>query len=346
MPPPPPYLSIVIASRNDDHAGGMTERMRACVHGILDQSRRHGARVELVLVEWNPPPDRPPLKDLFDWTKAGPCVARVITVPPEVHRRYAHWEQVDLHWAAAQNVGIRRARGQFVLITTADLLFSDALFRFFAEEKLEPDGMYRMTRRDVRREALAQGTIDERLAYCEKNVIRVAPKLRNAFAGAHGIPDLHTMAAGDFQLLSRDRWHALRGIPEADITGMGFDCIQCYRAHRSGAREIFLEPPMALYHIDHEGSISMTASPLGTAVKNAARSVRDALPGPVRRALAPMLYGGFMRNNRFRARGVPHMTYREFQALIIDLYRGRRTDDFNDAGWGQAGAALTDTEFG
>ena len=48
-----------------------------------------------------------------------------------------------------KNVGIRRARGQFVLATNIDILFSDELAKYLAARRLEPGRMYRIDRHDA-----------------------------------------------------------------------------------------------------------------------------------------------------------------------------------------------------
>jgi len=52
-----PFLSVVATSRNDNHGGDIDRRMQLCLAGLAAQANRHELPVELVLVEWNPPPD-------------------------------------------------------------------------------------------------------------------------------------------------------------------------------------------------------------------------------------------------------------------------------------------------
>ena len=49
----------------------------------------------------------------------------------------------------AKNVGIRRARGQFILATNIDILFSDELAEYLATRRLEHGRMYRIDRHDA-----------------------------------------------------------------------------------------------------------------------------------------------------------------------------------------------------
>jgi len=131
------YLSLVVTARNDDHGGNLLGRMQAFVNGWLGQAKRHGIPSELILVEWNPPPDRPRLRDALRWPASGPCTVRIIGVPPELHRRFRYAEALPLYQMIAKNVGIRRARGRFILATNIDILISDELAAYLAEQKLE-----------------------------------------------------------------------------------------------------------------------------------------------------------------------------------------------------------------
>ena len=58
-----PYLSIVICSRNDNHGGNMLRRMQVSISGLLEQLEKHRIESELILVDWNPPADKPLLKE-------------------------------------------------------------------------------------------------------------------------------------------------------------------------------------------------------------------------------------------------------------------------------------------
>ena len=51
-----PYLSLVVAARNDNHGGNMLARMQAFLDAWLVQSARYRLSSEIVVVEWNPPP--------------------------------------------------------------------------------------------------------------------------------------------------------------------------------------------------------------------------------------------------------------------------------------------------
>jgi hypothetical protein len=143
------YLSVVAVSRNDDHGSNLRGRMQHFVDGFVAQCRRHQLDAELVLVEWNPPLGRPRLADALRWPEdPGPASIRIITVPPEVHAQFAHSSQLPLFQMIGKNVGIRRARGRFILATNVDILLDDAIVQYL-RDRLRSGTVLRVDRYDV-----------------------------------------------------------------------------------------------------------------------------------------------------------------------------------------------------
>jgi hypothetical protein len=172
-----PYLSIVATARNDNHGGNLLRRMQIFVDACINQCKRHNLASELVIVEWNPPADKPKLAQALRWPEdTGPCEVRIIEVPPEVHNRYRHAAALPLYQMIAKNVGIRRARGEFILVTNIDVVFSNELMAFIAARKLEHGRIYRVDRTDVDQNVPVDGTLDEQLAHCRDHVIRLCAR--------------------------------------------------------------------------------------------------------------------------------------------------------------------------
>ena len=169
-----PYISVVVAARNDNHGGNMIGRMQAFLDSWIIQASRHNLPSEIIVVEWNPPADRGRLMDELRWPPdMGPCEARFIEVSREVHDRLPHAAAIPLHQMIAKNAGIRRARGQFVLATNLDIIFSAELMRFLGERRLERGKMYRLDRTNVASYIPAGATVDELLAFCESHMLRI-----------------------------------------------------------------------------------------------------------------------------------------------------------------------------
>src|SRR5260370_31988025 len=142
-----PYLSVVVIGRNEGH---LFERLQVFVDGWIKQAKRHGLRSELLVVEWNPPCGRPRLEKALRWPEdAGPCDVRIIEVPAALHERYRYADAIPLYETIARNAAIQRARGEFILVTGAGVLFSDEVMRFLAARRLEKGRLYRIDRHDV-----------------------------------------------------------------------------------------------------------------------------------------------------------------------------------------------------
>src|SRR5688572_31852615 len=56
-----PYLSVVAASRNDDHGGDPLVRTQIFINSFALQCERYKLPAELILIDWNPVRDRPGL---------------------------------------------------------------------------------------------------------------------------------------------------------------------------------------------------------------------------------------------------------------------------------------------
>ena len=167
------HLSVVAGSRNDDHGGKLLYRMQHFVSGFIKQCMKHQLRAELILVDWNPPEGKISLSEALKFPEnKGPCSVRIITVPKEVHETLRFAKELPMFQMIAKNVGIRRARGRYVLATNIDVLFSDQLIQFLRDD-LKPDFLYRVDRLDVPSKLPDSNSIDEILEYCKSSYFRI-----------------------------------------------------------------------------------------------------------------------------------------------------------------------------
>ena len=172
-----PYISVVVAARNDNHGENMLGRMQASLGSWIRQAQRYHIPSEIVVVEWNPPAGCEPLKEALQWPESiAPCAVRFVQVPPEVHASIPNAGAIHLHQMIAKNVGIRRARGRFILATNIDIIFSAKLMQFLAERTLEEDAFYRIDRHDIASDIPANAKIDELLAFCRSHVLSVSAR--------------------------------------------------------------------------------------------------------------------------------------------------------------------------
>ena len=379
------HLSLVATSRNDNHGGYLTQRMQHFVDGFIAQCKRHAMRAELIMVEWNPPRERRPLAEELAWpADCGTCEIRIVTVPRELHDALPHGDKLPLFQMIAKNVGIRRARGRFVLATNIDILFSDGVMRRM-RDRLRDGHLYRVERHDVPTHVPASADFDRVLEFCEREAFRrhvsgftlfrrdgrwqprsalaaktqsvwqtVVRTWRRAWGGGGPVQagepsrenlrplrrtiwlalrslqwfwhavirrELFTNACGDFTLLSRADWFALRGYPEWPVYSWNIDSILLYQAHRSRIREIYLGDAAPVYHIEHSpGSGFTPESP-------------DKL------------------FERLAALGIPYLDWeRDMEPKIREMDRARARGEFpivyNDADWGLARHSLPEQRVG
>jgi len=341
-----PYLSVVLASRNDDYAGGMLTRLQVFINSFLEQADHHKLASELVLVDWNPPPDRLPLKDALSWSDRNDfCTVRVIKVPPSVHRRLKFSDKLPILIHRARNVGVRRARGKFILPTSPDILFSDKLIQIFASRELKTELMYRTYRYDVPEYVMQLPSLNSRLAYCEQNILRVYGQ-SNMVMDVNGHPVLHTNASGDFTLLSRDFYFKLHGIPEeTEYHSVHFDSVFCYMAYASGAKEEILRDPMRIYHIEHAlSSWRLRKTWLDRLlVSKPVRGLRSYVPKRFRRRIVSLARKVVPSRSEVERLGVPQITWEEAEQIIDELLESKRPIAYNNDSWGLAHFDLVET---
>ena len=257
-----PYLSVVVTSRNDDFGGGMLRRLQLFLENFLVLGSRHGLDAELILVEWNPPPG-PRLHEVLRPRSPGHRFpVRFIEVPARIHARYPGHEALPLFQMIAKNVGIRRARGEYILATNQDVLLNDALFAFLASRSLQRRTLYRIDRFDCHGDVPIEASVDEQLSWCEKHGIRINTRhgtfpLRN-FGSRPLSQRWPRGATAAEQLLTPRRarrlgaalWKKARsiftGIAEMHTNGCG-DFTLCHRDHWHAVRGYVELPSYSLY---------------------------------------------------------------------------------------------------
>ena len=202
-----PRLSVVATSRNDDHGGHLLERMQWFVDGLAWNADRRGTETELVLVEWNPPQERPPLREVLRWPSEDSMLAvRILTVPPAEHTRLLPAGGIPMMQMIAKNVGIRRARGDNVLATNIDIMLAPELFDL-ATTKIGNGTVWRADRNDVEFPFSDDVvTAPDALAYCSSHPIRYERRDGIYYPG-HGRTLPIYQGIGDFLV-----WQATRSL--------------------------------------------------------------------------------------------------------------------------------------
>ena len=273
-----PKISFIVTARNDNYGGDFLQRTQSFIDVLLAMCERHALDMELVIVEWNPPAENPPLPEVLKWPAAFTHTrVRIIRVAEELHRTFPGSDKLQVLEFIAKNVGVRRAAGEYILVTNPDILFPEDTIKYLAVKKLSRDCFYRATRYDV---AVPQSPIsqpDRYLAYCADHVLRINGMLGTFFKkkGCRDIPDRlwnifgyfvwrlkffpldmpFTNASGDFMLMHRERWQELRGYAEivgTDKNGfLHIDAFNVYSALFLGLKQVKLGRNLRVYHLEH-----------------------------------------------------------------------------------------------
>jgi hypothetical protein len=338
-------LSVVATTRNDEHGGHLGARMQLFVDGLAEQAERFRFPLELILVEWNPPAERPPLLEALRWATTDYFRPQVITVPRELHQSYPHADGLPLFQMIGKNVGIRRSTAPYVLATNIDILLSDELFSYL-QTSLRPNAMYRVDRCDVLAElggpvlpspaecralpVLREHRIDglrypngrppmpKRAARLDRLAVRPAAReLARVTSAAWDrlvLPKLHTSGCGDFTLASREIWFGMHGYPEWAAYSWHMDGVALFQAYSAGVEMINLEPPLVAYHLEHGEGSGWTPE-------------------------SNRLF------DRLDAAGVPYLSTRAYRSMARRMVRGRRSfHPINGEDWGLAGRELATAE--
>ena len=249
--PRAPYLSIVYTGRNDNFGGDFNERFFRTVY--FNHQRLAAARIryDIVFVEWRPVAGKPLLGDLL--RAAVPDVDPLLTtieVDVRYHDAFSQNPRIQFHEFIAKNVGIRRAQGSYVLTTNSDIYLTCDTVAFIAQRVLRPMVLYRATRIDLKSN-LDPSAVDDSVLLDARNHERVNELRAPAY----------TNAAGDFLLLDRFSYHALRGFNEVfRVAKIHIDANFCHHALDEGV--VVVDTGTRIYHFG-EGTFHAQRSTYG-----------------------------------------------------------------------------------
>jgi hypothetical protein len=175
------YLSFVCAARNDNHGGNFFDRLKVCIQSFAYQAQHFKVPSEFIIVEWNPIERNCSLFEVIQkiHKRNEYCKVRIITVPSSLHKSVLNSEKISFYQMIAKNVGIKRAKGLFIIASNIDIVISNSLFEFFSKRKLKENVLYRSDRFDILKYPSKKwlSTVEDVCA--NDNLIRV--NLRNSF---------------------------------------------------------------------------------------------------------------------------------------------------------------------
>jgi hypothetical protein len=261
-------LSIIVTSRNDNHGGNLNKRNQIFIDHLSFQTQKFKIPIELIIVEWNPPSDKPPLKDAFTYNYLTDYLSiKYVTVPSKIHfDLYSGKNNLPLYQMIAKNVGARYAQSDFFLFTNIDILFPDEFYIFLKYNQLDENSIYRVDRIDISDNIYDINNPEYFLDFAKKNSLYI-----NKINGTFRIDEepysnidiklkfkyfynidtpLHTNTCGDFQLISKNNFFNLRGYWEFDGYSIHIDSVFQLQAYFSNIVQVIL--PFPIYHINHE----------------------------------------------------------------------------------------------
>jgi hypothetical protein len=240
-----PLLSIVLTGRNDGYGGDFLARFFRSLRFNHQQLLARGITHEIVFVEWAPPSDASLIRD------------QIFNALPALDSSLCSWYVVDSQYQdvlsqnprleylefPAKNVGVRRARGRYVLTSNCDVFLSRHILDVLTAERLEPRVLYRAPRHDLTLPADSTA-LDWSVLEDPQNLAGPAHTLKAPYMGS---------ATGDFVLLDRESFHEIGGFNEVyRVARIGVDRNILVKALSNGIRIADIGGPV--YHENHEGS--------------------------------------------------------------------------------------------
>ena len=222
-----PYVSIVVVGRNDNFSKNFNERAQNFINQLEDDFKKVPlASFEIVFVDYARSPRKPPLRDFFVIPKYLKNRFRFIEVPLTFQMKL----ETDLNTTVpfleyiAKNIGIRRARGEFVLTTNPDDLLPPDLFEQIAKRQFNKAFLYRALRYDLRSGWDENYTLaDIQNNFGSMTAIKTLNVKPRCWCSTHFnlIYSYDTFqkhsnlcGSGDFIMLSKELWEAVDGFNE------------------------------------------------------------------------------------------------------------------------------------
>lgn len=258
-----PYVSVVIVGRNDNYGGDFVERLSNFIEHLDHQIKDHPNLLELIIVEWNPLPEHPTIKEIIP--KTNDLFLRVLTVDNETHLSVGN--EVPFYEHFAKNAGGRRANGEFVLFTDPDILFTDELITELSKRRLRDKEYYRLDRYDFESKGMSQLPKNEWINFAINNSFQahIVNDLAAASPKFDPVPSIwhlprsmitnrsfHANAGGNFMLLSKSSLEHMGGLFE-DTKELYFnDSHSMMRFSHFNLKHITFATPLCIFHQHHE----------------------------------------------------------------------------------------------
>lgn len=272
-----PKISFIVGLKNPDYGEkyqmNNLYRTQLFVDNLVYLTNKEKLNSEIIFVEWNSGKDN----NFFDkiiWPKSKLVKMKWIFVPHKYHTKLKNSQLISIYEFYAKNVGIRRAKGDFIISTNPDILFSEKLIHYLKIYSPSDKKFYRIDRLDISGKISLKLTPEKRLSQCKKQVFKRHTffgsfLLDKKYMGKVPIKDmkkylkyywmgegmiapsdgLHRNASGDFFMMSKNNWYKIGAYAQIP-THSHIDSILCWQAATFGLKQEILN--FDLFHIDHD----------------------------------------------------------------------------------------------
>lgn len=273
-----PYISFVVVGRNDDYGHRFLYRFQNFIDNLTYLCNKYRLDSELIIVDWNPPKDKNNLIKELNFRKEGCLKIRSIEVPPQTHNTLEKSDKFPLFEYIGKNVGIQRAKGDFILSTNPDIIFNEELIKFLSKKKLSKNKFYRINRFGMKDDIPEKLNPEEIIKYCKrhygellginfdwinpfndpKRFLKTYPKWfvkslikiwKIIFEGKKHFWCIGG-APGDFSLMSIENWKSIKGNLEIPMHGW-IDAYLVVQTITNGIEFEKLKDPLRIYHQTH-----------------------------------------------------------------------------------------------
>lgn len=277
-----PYLSIIIAGRNDNYGGDFIFRLQNCITWNTELLEKYRVNTEFIIVNWNPIDENLPIDKSVNFIKKREFVKyKIITVPKNIHLQFCNdsRKHLPLFEYIAKNVGIKRSKGEFVLSMNPDILIDEKIIKKIAERKLQIDRFYRADRVDFTNNDINNQTIiwmkgftysvkppmfflkfkNKMSCLWRSNSIKCESffQRRNWNVYYHNTEyKYHCNVSGDFMMMHKSIWDKLRGHPEKTYLPLHIDALMVIISAMGGLKEYIFKKP--IYHQEHKRRFNAT----------------------------------------------------------------------------------------
>jgi hypothetical protein len=235
-------ISLVIAARNDNYMGNSNWRLETTVNYIAAQlqSIDYLHQVEIIIVDWG---SAPPLRGVVHMSKAVEQIIRYIEVPINIHEKVCRGSDFPL--PIALNVGIRRAKGELIALTSGDVLWKSEVFQslFSLQKDLFEHSLFFIPRKNIPWDFVSQSPgIAEMTKYIdtEGRSLEVEPLLP-FYMGRAGALVMHRDIWSECQ--GNDERLVFWGYNDIDLSlrlRLKYACLDYYQTNR-----------MSVFHLEH-----------------------------------------------------------------------------------------------